>query len=68
MKDFSLYYAALDADAAWHNALVARYGHRNAGDARYGSAGVETPELLALCKAKKAADAAWLDSNSHSAA
>lgn len=60
-KDFSLYYAALAADHAWHTALVARYGHRNAGDARYTSAGVETPELLALSKAKKAADEAWLE-------
>lgn len=58
-KDFSLYYAALDADAAWQQALVARYG-RGAGDARYTSAGVETAQLLALCQAKKKADKDWL--------
>lgn len=59
-KDFSLYYAALGADAAWHNALVARYGRRQAGEARYTSAGVETDELLALCLAKRKADGLWL--------
>lgn len=59
-KNFTLYYAALHADEAWHNALVARYGYRNAGAARYTSAGVETHELCALNQAKRKADAAWV--------
>ena len=53
-----LYFAALDADRAWHAELVAKYGSKVAGDARYDGRGVSTAKLRKLKSAKRLADAA----------
>lgn len=56
--DFGLYRAALEADAAYHAAVVAVYGEARAGDMRYrkpASAGIQ----LAY-ERKLEADKRWL--------
>ena len=57
--DTELYKIAWAADEAWSVALQKTFG-KKAGDARYDSRGVSTPELKALRDAKVAADAAYL--------
>lgn len=50
--------ASIDADNAWHSAIVSTYGKRIARIARYDARGTATHELRALYNAKvKAYDA-----------
>jgi hypothetical protein len=59
-KTLDTYLAALAADSAYHDALVAAYG-KNAGDARYDrKLNAATPELARLRAEKIAADDAHL--------
>jgi hypothetical protein len=58
--EFKEYYEAIEADAAYHNALVAEYGEAKAGDYRYWpEKHSATPALKAARDAKIAADEAW---------
>lgn len=43
---------SIEADNAWHAAIVATYGQRVARIARYDGRGTATPELRALYNAK----------------
>lgn len=56
----ALYYAALDADAAYQAALVAEYG-KDAGDKRYLWPWQQPAHIRQLAEAKQAADKAWLE-------
>lgn len=57
--DYKLYYAAIEADEAYHAAVVAEYGLKNACHARY-KIRHENPLLNELAAAKYAADDAWI--------
>ncbi len=55
-----LYRTAVGADEAWSEALRCQFGG-NAGDARYDSRGVSTPELEILHHNFRTANDAWLE-------
>lgn len=58
MKDFTLYHAALEADATFHAALVIAYGERRAPDARYLMSHTDA-KVNAAKAAKLRADHLW---------
>jgi hypothetical protein len=58
--EFKEYYEAIEADAVYHNALVAEYGEAKAGDYRYWpEKNGATPALLAARNASRMANYAW---------
>jgi hypothetical protein len=56
--DFALYRAALDADTAFHDALVRAYGKARASDARYQYQHADA-DVIRTAEAKRLADEAW---------
>lgn len=60
MNRHPLYQAALDADAAFHAAVVAQFGAKAAGDMRY-MRRLHNPATAAARDAKLAADEAWIN-------
>lgn len=57
LTNHTIYYRALDADRAFQNALVAKYGNR-AGDMRYRTGSLPA-DIRALALAFHAAADAW---------